>query len=299
MVCLRNKTYICNQNNNQVNIMAMKFAGILSASVLGMVLLLSCNGGNTGIMSMEQMDTTVCNVDSLQEDVMEQMDSLANELLALGSKGQIASSKDSLAELSKRDMLVRPDYLLDPAVTTKLVTTLQKRNALAILLVERAVRGIYNMPLNETEKAIARMSIEVNDPALVADSQSTLPLDEIIRMKINYYRKSKKLGSFWGFAQAMLNEQLYLAAQNPDYYLSLVDDETVAVLHRRIELCAEAIDILAQYDPEIADLVATRSETVPLTDKKAVEAFSTVENFRNFLIAYKKDIIDVRNSMLE
>ncbi len=278
--------------------MNKKFFCVISAA-FGLFLLTSCNNGKTGMMESSMSDSLVLNVDSLEADVLVQIDSLTDEFVALGNNGQIAAAKDSLAELSKREKLLRPDYLLDPNATTKLVTLIQKRSALAILLVERSVRDAYGMPLTEAEKAIARMSLEVNDPALVADSQSSLPLDEIIRLKIDYYRKHKRLDSFWGFTEAVLNEQLYLAAQNPDYYLNMVNDEDIATLHRRIELCSEALDIYAQYDPDVADLVEVRSKKLPLTDKKALDAFCSVENFRNFLIANKDAIIEVRNSMIK
>jgi hypothetical protein len=63
--------------------------------------------------------------------------------------------------------------------------------------------------------------------------------------------KNGRLNYFWQLAASSLVEQLYLANQNSDKYLSTFTDEAAASTTFRIVLILDALNRLSQYDPEI------------------------------------------------
>ncbi len=71
--------------------------------------------------------------------------------------------------------------------------------------------------------------------------------------------KNGRINYFWQLASAALVEELFIANQNADKFLSVVDDEAASNITFRVILVLDAINRLAEYDPEIkpiADAVA-------------------------------------------
>ena len=63
--------------------------------------------------------------------------------------------------------------------------------------------------------------------------------------------KNGRINHFWQMAAAALTEQLYIANQNPDKYLSTFTDEAASNVTFRIILVLDAINRLSEYDPDI------------------------------------------------
>jgi hypothetical protein len=60
-----------------------------------------------------------------------------------------------------------------------------------------------------------------------------------------------RINYFWQLAAASLVEQLYIANQNSEKFLSVFDDESASNVTFRIVLILDALNRLSEYDPEI------------------------------------------------
>jgi hypothetical protein len=104
--------------------------------------------------------------------------------------------------------------------------------------------------------------------------------------------KNGRINYFWQLASAALVEELYIANQNADKFLSTFDDEAASNVTFRIILVLDAINRLAEYDPEIkpiADAVA------PLEVLNA----TTVDEFKKQLAEAKDNIAAARSALVK
>jgi len=111
------------------------------------------------------------NTEPAPEDLQEQKQALADSVLAriddLVNEYYDATSKTFSfrnLELTETEKMVKPDYLLDPAVANTLVTRTQKINAIAIYMVEYGVRKGFDMPLDEVEEVTAKLLADIYTP---------------------------------------------------------------------------------------------------------------------------------------
>jgi hypothetical protein len=69
-----------------------------------------------------------------------------------------------------------------------------------------------------------------------------------------------RINFFWQIAAASLVEQIYSASKNSDRFLAAFDDDAAANTTFRLVLILDALNRLAEYDPEIkpvADVLST------------------------------------------
>jgi hypothetical protein len=101
-----------------------------------------------------------------------------------------------------------------------------------------------------------------------------------------------RINYFWQSAAASLVEQLYLINQNADKFLAAFNDETAANSTFRVILILDALNRLAQYDPDIkpvADALA------PLDVLNA----TTVAELKDQLAAAKDKIEAARKALVK
>ena len=87
-------------------------------------------------------------------------------------------------------------------------------------------------------------------------------------------------------------EQVYVLCQNIDKYISAIDDEAAENMTFRMILLTDAMDRLADYDANVAEL---NDAMQPL---KVLDAL-TVDQLKSQLMELKGDIEVVRNSLLK
>ena len=114
------------------------------------------------------------------------------------------------------------------------------------------------MPVEDYDKAIAKLIADINDPSFKTVENSGT-IFETTQTLYEEMEKNGRINYFWQLASAALVEELYIANQNADKFLSVVDDEAASNITFRVILVLDAINRLAEYDPEIkpiADAVA-------------------------------------------
>ena len=153
---------------------------------------------------------------------------------------------------------MKPDYLLDPASAEKVTTLAEKYRVLSALTVDKNIAKLYEMPLEDYEKAVAKLAADINDPSFKA-IENTDGIYETTTTLYDAMNENGRINFFWQLAAASLVEELYVANQNSEKFLSVINDEAAANLTFRIVLILDAINRLADYDPEIkpvADAIA-------------------------------------------
>ena len=60
-----------------------------------------------------------------------------------------------------------------------------------------------------------------------------------------------RINYFWQLASAAMVEQLYIASQNSEKFLSVFNDEAADKVTYRVILILDALNRLSVYDPEI------------------------------------------------
>lgn len=263
----------------------MKRTSILIAlSLLVAVSMVSCKNGKKAQPSQEQIEEQKV---MLADSVLDIIDELADAYIQVSGQANISS----LMLITEEQKSVKPAFLLDPSEAATLISRDQKMNALAVYLLEYFVRIVYDMPLEETEQAIAHLAVEVNYPIELDDLLAKgAPSDKIY----NEYIISKERGEieyFWKFQNAIVSEFYYLIAQNPELYLSNVSEETLQAFAAKLDSFKQACLILAEYDDEmklICDSMFDMSGDLSSVES-AISAFK--ENAPN--------LIERRNALLQ
>ena len=227
----------------------------------------------------------------LTDDVLATLDELAesfkNEENIVDVPSIISSS------LTEQEKLIKPDYLLDPAQASEMVTKSQKLNALAILLIERNIRIAYNMPVKETDEVIARFAAEVNDPISYDEGMNLTPVEKT-KKAYDTYKERGDLAGFWKFFLATHTEVDYLVSKNTDAFFRNLNEEQYASFLRKIDILSDAAKTLAEYDPEVKQAWDVfKSERVMIDDISE----KTIEDGKIFF-SERKDVFASRRANL-
>jgi len=204
-------------------------------------------------------------------------------------------------ELTEQEKLIKPDYLLDPAQVNNLVTRNQKICALAIYLVENDVRKIYDMPLDETNEAIAKLVADLNYPIEYDGNEiKDRSLSDRIKAEYNSCKENGTVSDFWVFQEAFGTELNYLIAQNPDLIFNRITDEQWQANVSRIRSCGEVITYIADYDEELAAFRTYMNKyRVSSSNEEWEKINATKESAKQFRIANKDNYSARRKALLQ
>jgi hypothetical protein len=132
---------------------------------------------------------------------------------------------------------------------------------------------------------------DINDPSFkVIDDTNTLY--ETSNTLYDAMEKNARINFFWQMAAGALTEQLYLANQNPDKYLSTFTDEAASNVTFRIILVLDAINRLSEYDPDIEPVAKALA---PLDVLNA----TTVAELKDQIAKAKDQINDARKAIIK
>ncbi len=200
----------------------------------------------------------------LADDVLATLDKLAesfkNEENIVDVPAIISSS------LTEQEKLVKPDYLLDPAQASEMVTKSQKINALAVLNTERPIRKAFGMPVDKVDEVIARLAADINFNISLKEDQDNRPLSERYSNFYNSCVENGDVASFWQCAFAIQNELGYLISNNPEVFFRNITEEQYTAFHNRFHTAIKAVETLAEYDADV---------------KAAWDAFNAAKAFDN------------------
>jgi len=238
-----------------------------------------------------------------REEVQEMKQELADSVLAqIDALSDIyIDASDKCFRLRTFDLndqirLVKPEYLLDPSVATTLITRSQKLNALAIYTVDYSIRLLYDMPIDDTKEAIARLALDVTNSLNVEDFLGKAPFSEKLKQLYQQCRDNGENTFFWQFQNAILIEISYFVANEPEIVFSRITEDQYVSYRKRIQTLIDAITTLASYDEEMASIVELR-EKYCILDKNNNDV--SLETARNNFEESKELYIARRNALLQ
>lgn len=225
----------------KLSILAVAFAAIAFAAC-----------GNKTANNTESADSVVKSFEQeqIEASIKMHVDSLASEVGKLKQLPFLQADNEGSFKLTKEEKQVKPDYLLNPSVAEEATTLAEKYRILSALNVDKKIAALYEMPTEDYDKAITKLVADINDPSFKA-IDDTNTLYETSNTLYDAMNENGRINFFWQMASAALIEELYVANQNPDKFLSTFTDEAASNVTFRIILILDAINRLAQYDPDI------------------------------------------------
>jgi len=234
---------------------------------------------------------------ALADSVLAEIDAVINDYFEAS-----ANSIDfGLMSLTEAEKLVKPDYLLDPKEANNFVAKSQKASALGIYIVDYSIRRMYDMPMEETKEAIAKLAAELNHPLDENDfSNFDMTVSEKIKKEYAECKERGDMAYFWQFHNAAVIETGYIISQNPELFFKKVSEEQWKMFRNRIDILNEALAKLAQYDEETAQLWGLmRSHRTTSNDEERSSINQSVESAKQHRIGNKDKYIARRNALLK
>ena len=143
----------------------------------------------------------------------------------------------------------------------------------------------------EYKKAINKLAADINDPSFKAIEDANT-IFETTSTLYDEMEKNGRINYFWQLAASALVEQLYVINQNADKFLTAFNDDAAANVTFRIVLVLDAVNRLAQYDPDIEPVAQA---IAPL---EALNA-TTVAEMKEQLAKTKEQIIAARKALVK
>ena len=263
----------------KLSILAVAFAAIAFAAC-----------GNKTAKNTELADSVVKSFEQeqIEASIKMHVDSLASEVGKLKQLPFLQKDNEGSFKLTKEEKQVKPDYLLNPSVAENATTLAEKYRVMAALEVDKSVAKLYEMPLEDYDKAITKLAADINDPSFkVLENSDAAETPQALYDAMN---ENNRINYFWQVAAASLVEQIYCASKNSDKFLSAFDDDAAANTTFRVVLILDALNRLSEYDPDIkpvAEALATldtlNATTVTELKAQLAEAKDQIEAARKAL----------------
>jgi hypothetical protein len=255
------------------------------------VIALAACGGKKSAQADEATDSLKSfEQQQIEASIKMHMDSIASELGKLKSLPFLNEGKDGIT-LTKQEKQVKPDYLLPANVAEEATTLTEKYRIMSALSVDKKIAALYEMPTEDYEKAITKLAADINDPSFKAIEDAGT-IFETTSALYDEMEKNGRINYFWQLASAALVEQLYVCNQNADKFLSSFNDEAAANVTFRIVLVLDAVNRLAQYDPDIEPIAQA------ITPLDALNA-TTVAEMKEQMAKMKEQINAARKALVK
>ena len=264
----------------KLTIVAVAFAAVVLASC----------GGKKSANDVESADTLKSfEQQQIEASIKMHFDSIAAEFTKLDQPKFVQENGGGIT-LSKEEKQVKPDYLQDAKIADNATTLAEKYRALSVLSVDMKIASLYEMPTDDYDKAISKLAADINDPSfkVIENNGSIFETTNALYDAMN---ENGRINYFWQLASAALVEQLFVASQNSDKFLSTFNDEAAENITFRIVLILDAVNRLSQYDPDIkpiseaiAPLESLNATTVAELKSQLAEAKGDIEKARKALI---------------
>jgi len=208
----------------------------------------------------------------------------------------VTATEDGRFVLTEKEKMVKPNYLIDPATTGKLVTLSQKYHVCAMLAVDMVIANLYDMPLVDMKEAEAKLLLDLNDEAF--NNFANTPWHDLetasdaMVMTIEDEYAAGRQDFYWEAVAASFIEQLYIITRDVDKFMPMFTDESVYNFTYNFVYLREGLMTLVSHNPEME---AMFNVLAPLYVINAM----TVEQFRDELILLKEDIERSRAYLLK
>ena len=147
------------------------------------------------------------------------------------------------------------------------------------------------MPLDEYDKAIAKLAADINDPSFKA-IDDTGNIHETSQVLYKAMDENGRINYFWQLVATALVENLYVTSQNTDKFITAFDDDAAANVTFRIILLQDAVARLSEYD---TDIIPVAKAIEPLTVLNA----TTVDELKAQLGEAKEKIAAARAALIK
>ena len=259
------------------------------AVALATMVFAACGGKKTTQNAEEVSAEISFEQEQIEASIKQNFDSLATQV---GNLKQLPiRKKDGVITLSEEEMKVKPDYLLDPAVAENAVTLSEKYRMISALSVDKQIAALYDMPIDEYQKAIAKLVADINDPSF-KEIQDANTIYETTQTLYDAMNQNGRINYFWQLAATSLVEELYVMTQNTDKFIASFDDEAASNVTYRIVLLIDAINRLTQYDSEIEPIAKA---IAPLNVLNAI----SVDQLKSQLADAKEKIVSARSALIK
>ncbi len=225
----------------------------------------------------------------IEASIKMHFDSIASELGKLPQLPFLQENNGGLT-LTKEEKQVKPEYLLNANLAEEATTLAEKYRMLSALNVDKKIAALYEMPTEDYDKALAKLTADINDPSFKAVEDNNT-LYEASNALYEAMEQNGRLNYFWQLASAALVEQLYTASQNSDKFLSIFDDEAASNVSFRIVLILDAVNRLSQYDPEIKPVAEALAPLDVLNATSVNELKSQIEESKEKITKARKALI--------
>ncbi len=264
----------------KLSIFAVAFAAMIFAS---------CGGNKTNQAPADEDTVKSFEQEQIEASIKLQFDSIATQLGKL--KHLPVVMKNGAIKLTDEEKKVKPDYLLPLDIADKAMTLAEKYRAISALQVDKEVAKLYDMPVEDYDKAISKLVADINDPSFKT-LENTDNIYEATQALYDAMEQNGRINFFWQIVAASLVEQLYVTSQNTEKFVAAFDDETASNVTFRIVLLQDALNRLTEYDPEI---IPVAEAIAPLSVLNAV----TVSELKAQMEEAKEKTVTSRNTLLK
>ena len=261
----------------------------LSILAVAAIVFAAC-GGNKSANNAEEADSLKSfEQEQIEASIKMHFDSIAAEFSKMEQPAFVKETNTGIT-LTKEEKQVKPTYLLSAGVAEEATTLAEKYRVLSALNVDKRIAALYEMPVEDYEKAITKLAADIDDPSFKA-LDNTGSIFETSQALYTAMDENGRINYFWQIASASLVEQLYLINHNSDKFLAAFDDDAAANSTFRIVLILDALNRLSQYDPDIkpvaealAPLDVLNATTVKELKAQLAEAKDKIEAARAALV---------------
>ena len=227
--------------------------------------------------------------EQIEASIKVQIDSISAELGKLQQLPFLQENNGGLT-LTKEEKQVKPEYLLNANVIEEANTLAEKYRLLSALMVDKKIAALYEMSLDDYDKAIAKLSADINDPSFKA-VEDTNTLYETTTTLYDAMNENGRINYFWQLAAAALVEQLYVVNQNSDKFLTVFNDDAASNVTYRIILLLDAVKRLEAYDPEIKPVAEALAPLNVLNATSVAELKTQLANAKEQIEAARKALV--------
>ena len=264
----------------KLSVLVIAFAAILIAG---------CTGEKKNVQDPASEVEKSFEQEQIEASIKMHIDSIAADLGKLKQLPFVQENNGGLT-LTKEEIQVKPDYLLNPSVAEEATTLAEKYRILSALNVDKKIASLYEMPTEDYDKAISKLIADINDPSFKAldDNASVFEATSALYDSMN---ENGRINQFWQIAAAGLIEQLYIANQNSDKFLSVFNDEAASNVSYRIILILDAVDRLSTYDPEIKPIAEALAPLKTLNATTLDELKAQLADAKDNITAARKALV--------
>ncbi|MCQ2157134.1 MAG: hypothetical protein MJY53_01940 [Bacteroidales bacterium] len=272
-----------------------KLSIVLLAAAI--VALPSCKNNNKNAGEQEAKDYSESTASEIVEETLKaDLTNLIQSAKSIKPVPFIKAQKDGKLVLSEKEKMVKPDYLLNPSITSKLATLYQKYRAVGMLTTDKNIADMYEMPISDYNEAIFKVLTDINDPALM--NFYTLPSIDIESDReafstfVDEEYEEDRANFFWDGIAAAMVEQVFILTRDVDKFMPMFTDELAADITFNFVCVHDGLTKMVDAYPEMASLNEV------LTPLYVINAIN-VEQLREQLLSVKEDVENARAFLLK